>query len=120
MDLGTFQKYCLQKPGVSECFPFGEDTLVYKVMGKMFALTNITAIPLWVNLKCDPEKAVELRERYESVTPGYHMNKKYWNTIIFDNSIPDGEIFSWIDESYTLVAGNLKKSEKEKLTFLKK
>lgn len=120
MNLESFQKYCLQKPGVTECFPFNEDALVFKVMGKMFALTDITSIPLWINLKCDPEKAIDLRERYESVLPGYHMNKKYWNTIIVDNSIPDKEIKAWIDESYDLVVSGLKKSEKEVLASLQK
>lgn len=115
MNLETFRKYCLQKPGVTECFPFGEDTLVYKVMNKMFALTNLNSIPLWINLKCDPEKAVDLREKYESVTPGYHMNKKYWNTVIIDNSIPDKEIFAWIDDSYNLVINKQKKSDKKRL-----
>jgi predicted DNA-binding protein (MmcQ/YjbR family) len=104
-------------PGVTETFPFGNDTLVYKVMGKMFALATLSSIPLRINLKCDPEKAIELREKYESVLPGYHMNKTHWNSIVLDNTIPDKEIFNWIVESYKLVVSSLKKNEREKLNL---
>jgi len=82
--------------------PFGDDTLVYKVSGKIFILANLDG-DLTINLKCDPVFALELRERYTSVIPGYHMNKKYWNTIMIDGFIPDREIFEWIDHSYDLV-----------------
>ena len=98
--------HCLSKPGVTESFPFGEDTLVFKVKGKIFALANLEGDPT-VNLKCDPSKALELRERYASVIPGYHMNKKHWNTVLLDGTIPDREVFSWIDHSYNLVAGKI-------------
>ena len=91
--------------------PFGEETLVFKVMGKMFALTNINEFTS-VNLKAEPEKAVELRERYESVTPGYHMNKKHWNSVRIDGSIPDREIKGWIDDSYDLVVAKLTKKDR--------
>lgn len=94
--------------------PFGEETLVFKVMGKMFALTDITLFSS-VNLKTDPEKAVELRERYEAVTPGYHMNKKHWNTILMDGTVPDRELRVWIDESYELVVAKLTKKERSAL-----
>jgi predicted DNA-binding protein (MmcQ/YjbR family) len=87
---------------VTESFPFGDDTLVFKVNGKIFALANLDG-DLTVNLKCDPSLAIKLRERYVSVIPGYHMNKKHWNTVILDGSIPDKEVFAWIDHSYNQV-----------------
>ena len=102
MNIETLREHCISKPGVTEGFPFGEDTLVFKVKGKIFALANLGG-ELSLNLKCDPSFALELRERYSSVKPGYHMNKKHWNTIDLDGSIPDKEIFSWIDHSYSLV-----------------
>ncbi len=100
--------YCLLKPGVTGSFPFGEETLVFKVNGKIFALANLEG-DLSINLKCDPSLALELRERFTSVLPGYHMNKKHWNTILLDGSIPDREVFSWIDHSFELVSGKHKK-----------
>lgn len=106
MNLELFRNYCLQKEGVSEEFPFGPDTLVYKVMGKIFALTDLVLFET-VNLKCDPGKAVELRERYDSVQPGYHMNKRHWNTVALDGSLPDPLILSWVDDSYNLVVASL-------------
>jgi predicted DNA-binding protein (MmcQ/YjbR family) len=102
MNIEILREYCLNKPDVTEGFPFGEDTLVFKVRGKMFALFNLEG-DLTVNLKCDPVYAIELREKYPAVIPGYHMNKKYWNTVIIDGSIPDSELFKWIDLSYGLV-----------------
>lgn len=112
MDLEAVRKYCLKKKGVSETFPFGEDTPVYKVAGKMFILATMT-YPVSINIKCDPEKAVELREEYDAVTPGYHMSKLHWNTVSLDNSIPDKLIFSWIDDSYNLVVERLPKKDKK-------
>ena len=88
MHIETFREYCLSLHGTTEDFPFGKETLVFKVGGKIFALTHVDPFES-VNLKCDPEKAVELRERYPAVQPGYHMNKKHWNTVIMDGSIPD-------------------------------
>jgi predicted DNA-binding protein (MmcQ/YjbR family) len=102
MDIVTLREYCLSKKNVTEGLPFGEDTLVFKVKGKIFALANLDG-DLSVNLKCDPSYALELREKYRSVIPGYHMNKKHWNTILLDGSVPDKEVFSWIDHSYDLV-----------------
>ncbi len=119
MNIELIREYCLGKKGVTEEFPFDEDTLVLKVMGKMFLLASLEKIPLQINIKCSPEEVVELRERYEAVIPGYHMNKKHWNTVIIDNSIPPKNIFSWIDNSYNLVVSGLKKSEKEELKNLK-
>ena len=102
MNIEEIREYCLCKKGVTESLPFDEDTLVFKVQDKMFALASLEG-DLSINLKCNPEKAIELREQYPAVQPGYHMNKKHWNTIHSDGSIPDNEIFSWIDHSYNLV-----------------
>ena len=102
MNIEILREYCISKEDVTESFPFGDDTLVFKAAGKIFALVNLEG-DLSINLKCDPSLALELRERYPSVTPGYHMNKKHWNTILVDGSVPDKEIFSWIDHSYNLV-----------------
>ena len=102
MNIETLRDYCISKKGADESFPFGEDTLVFKVSGKIFALVNLDG-DLSINLKCDPALAIELRERYSSVTAGYHMNKKHWNTVLMDGSVPDKEIFSWIDHSYNLI-----------------
>src|SRR6185503_5399371 len=87
--------------------PFGPDTLVYKVGGKMFLLTSLDAEEFQFNVKCDPDKAVELREQYECVQPGYHMNKKHWNTITVDGSVSNSMLKEWIDDSYELVVGSL-------------
>jgi len=116
LDLETIRNYCLKKKGVTEELPFNENTPVYKVMGKMFLLASLS-YPSSINLKCDPEKAIDLRERYSSVTPGYHMNKTHWNTIILDDSVPNKEILNWIDDSYDLVAKGLKKDDRERLNL---
>lgn len=115
MNIEEIREYCLKKKGVTEEFPFDDETLVFKVMGKMFLLVSLEKVPLQINLKCDPEKAVELREQFESVQPGYHMSKKHWNTVIIDGSIPKKELFEWIDNSYELVVRGLKKSDIQKL-----
>jgi predicted DNA-binding protein (MmcQ/YjbR family) len=103
MNIEILRDYCISKADAEECFPFGDDTLVFKIDGKIFALAGLEGDPS-VNLKCDPEYALELRENYPCVQPGYHMNKKHWNTIILDGSVPDNLVFSWIDHSYDLVA----------------
>jgi predicted DNA-binding protein (MmcQ/YjbR family) len=89
MNIETIREYCLRKKGVSEEFPFNETTLVFKVMNKMFLLASLDSVPLSINLKCDPETAVELREKYDSVEPAFHMNKTHWNSVIIDRTIPD-------------------------------
>jgi predicted DNA-binding protein (MmcQ/YjbR family) len=104
MDIESLRDYCIALKGVEECFPFGDDTLVFKAGGKIFALVNLDGDQS-INLKCDPALALELRERHSSVIPGYHMNKKHWNTINLDGTVPDKEVFSWIDHSYELIAG---------------
>ena len=103
MNLESFRDHCLKKNGVTEEFPFGLDTLVFKVNGKMFALTNIESFES-INLKSLPEDVVQLREQFPAVQPGYHMNKKHWNTVSMDGSIADRLVKEWIDKSYELVA----------------
>jgi len=116
MDLAEFREYCLSKPRVTESTPFGEDVLVFKVAGKMFALAALDEIPVTVNLKCDPDWALELRDRYEQVRPGYHMNKKHWNTVEIDSGIPEEELRKMIDHSFELVVKNLPKAKRAKLS----
>lgn len=102
MNIEVLREYCISKRNVTESFPFGDDTLVFKTDGRIFALVNLEG-ELSINLKCDPVLAIELRERYSSIIPGYHMNKKHWNTVFLDGSVPDKEVFSWIDHSYDLI-----------------
>ena len=109
MDLAEFREYCLTKPSVTEGTPFGPDVLVFKVSGKMFALAALDELPTTVNLKCDPDLALDLRDRYEQVRPGYHMNKKHWNTVEIEHGIPDAELRKMIDHSYELVIKRLPK-----------
>lgn len=118
MNIEEFRDYCLSKKGVTEGFPFDETTLVFKVMDKMFALTD-TDDEFSINLKCDPEKAIELREQYpETVLPGYHMSKKHWNTIMVDGTLPDKLLIDWIDHSYDLIVSKLTKVKRQKLENL--
>ena len=114
MNIEAFREYCLNKKGVTEEFPFDETTLVFKVMGKMFALTDLEG-EFSINLKCDPDKAIDLREKYTAVNPGYHMNKQHWNTVSDDGSVTDDLLFSWIDDSYDLVVKKLPKKMLHKL-----
>jgi len=119
MDIEYFRKYCLSKAGVEECLPFDEHTLVFKLMGKMFALTSLVRQPLQVNLKCDPSRAIELRETYpEEIFPGFHMNKKHWNTIILEGDLGITFVKEMIDQSYDLVKKKLTKTLKEELCKL--
>ena len=114
MNPGSIREYCLQKKSVTEELPFNEDSPVYKVMGKIFAISRLTP-PYSINLKCDPEKAIELRERYDAVVPGYHMNKTHWNTIDLESNIQPKLIKEWIDHSYELVVNGLPKKDRGKL-----
>ncbi|MEM1136476.1 MAG: MmcQ/YjbR family DNA-binding protein [Bacteroidota bacterium] len=102
MDIEYFRNYCMKKAGVTEELPFDNQTLVFKVMGKMFALTDIDNFES-INLKCDPEEAIRLREKYDSVSPGYHMNKKHWNTITVNGDMDDATLCHWINHSYDRV-----------------
>ncbi|WP_421868963.1 MmcQ/YjbR family DNA-binding protein [Marinoscillum sp.] len=118
MNIEDYRDYCLAKPGVTEHFPFDEKVLVFKVMNKMFALTDVDTFSS-INLKCDPEVAVELRERYDgTVLPGYHMNKSHWNTIMMDGVLSDIELKKWIDHSYELIVLSLPKKLQEELKRL--
>ncbi len=117
MNIESLRDYCLSKPSATEELPFGPDILVFKIMGKIFALTSLNTENLSVNLKCDPEKAVQLREEYDCVRPGYHMNKKHWNTVTFDNSVKDSLIREWIDHSYETTINSLPKKLKAELGY---
>jgi len=112
MDFPTLRAYLAARPGASEDFPFGPTTLVAKVGGRMFALVFTGAEPLRVNLKCDPLKAEVLRGYYSAVLPGYHMNKRHWNTVVIDGSIPETELRAMIDDSYALVVKGLPRSRR--------
>ena len=113
MNIEDFREYCLAKPGVTEAFPFDEDTLVFKVGGKMFALASLAEFEKGIALKCDPEKAIQLREEFpEDITGAYHMNKLHWNSVKPTGKVPLMALHEWIDESYFLVYNKLSKSEK--------
>ncbi len=109
MDIEQLRDYCLTKADAEECFPFGPDTLVYKANGKIFLLASISKQPFQFNVKCDPEQAIDLREQYASVMPGYHMNKKWWNTVIIDGTLSTAMLKEFIDASYNLITKRKKK-----------
>lgn len=118
MNIEAFHAYCMAKKGVEETFPFDEQTLVFKVMGKMFALTGLEYADFRVNLKCDPDRAIELREQYPDIQPGWHMSKKHWNTVFFEQELEDRFLCELIDHSYDLVVKKFSKklrTEWEKL-----
>ena len=114
MNIEDLYQYCLQKKGATESFPFGEETLVFKVGGKLFLLTGLKEGNRF-NAKCDPDYAIELRERYDEIKPGYHMNKKHWNTVYMDGQLPVKLIRELIDHSYQLVFDTLPKATKEEI-----
>ena len=115
MDIESLREYCLRKKEVTEEFPFGDSTLVFKIRGKVFLLASLDRSPLQFNVKSDPDKAIEMRETYDSVKPGYHMNKKHWNTVLADGNIPVKKIRELIDDSYMLVIKSLPKKNQEGL-----
>lgn len=117
MNVEEFRNHCLSKKGVTEEFPFDNQTLVFKVIGKMFALCNIDNFKTF-NLKCDPEKSIELRELYSGIIPGWHMNKKHWNTGYPESDVPDNRQFEFMDHSHELVVMGLTKKLKEELKQL--
>ena len=117
MNIEELREYCISKKGVTESFPFDKVTLVFKVTNKMYALTNLDG-ELSINLKCDPDKVIRLREEYSSVLPGYHMNKKHWNTVMIDGSISTVLVKEWIDSSYDLVVLSLPKKLRDELKNL--
>lgn len=115
MTIEEIRDYCLNKKGVTEEFPFDEETLVFKVLGKVFLLTDINSVEISVNLKCEPELAIELRERYDSVKPGYHMNKKMWNTVTINGEFSDTDFYKMIDHSYDEVVKKMTKKLQQEL-----
>ena len=118
MNIEEFRTYCLSKKLVTESFPFDETTLVFKVADKMFALTGLDRQPTQVNLKCDPEKALQFREEYEDIIEGFHMSKKHWNTITIEGSISNELIVELINHSYDLVVKGMTKKKQKELGFI--
>lgn len=116
MILADFCAHCLSLPAVEETTPFGPDVIVYKVAGKMFALAIPDEVPPRVNLKCDPERALELRDRYEDILPGYHMNKRHWNTLNLGGRLTNALVRELIEHSYQLVVASLPKKVREQLS----
>ena len=116
MTLEKLRQYLLAKSGTTEELPFGPQALVFKVLGKMYALIAWEELPIYISLKCDPDRAVVLRDSYTAIEPAYHMNKKHWNMIRMDSSLNEGQIKELIDHSYDLVVKSLKKSERQQLT----
>ena len=115
MNIEELREYCISLPKVEETLPFGPDILVFQIGGKAFLLCGLDSNPIQFNVKCDPEKAVELRERYSFVIPGYHMNKKHWNTIIVEGQANRKQLEEWIKHSYEMVIKGLPKAEQKKL-----
>jgi predicted DNA-binding protein (MmcQ/YjbR family) len=107
---------CTAKPGSVEDYPFGDEVVVFKVVGKMFALVALGPAPGGVSLKCDPDLAVGLRRQYAAIAAGYHLSKRHWNTVTLDGSVPEDELFDLIDHSYELVVARLTKAERDKVT----
>jgi predicted DNA-binding protein (MmcQ/YjbR family) len=118
IELQWVLEHCREKRGITEDFPFDDRTLTVRVGGKIFMLTDIHSNPLRINLKCDPLTALDLRDEFDAVTPGYHMNKVHWNTVILDGSIPEDRVRWMIDHSYDLVFSKLKKKERERIENL--
>ena len=115
MEYQTLERCLLDRPETAKEFPFGPETAVFKVAGKVFALVPWQNDPLTINLKCDPDEAIALRDAYDAVQPGYHMNKEHWNTILLNDSLPEGLLLKMIDDSYRLVVAGLRKVDRDKL-----
>jgi predicted DNA-binding protein (MmcQ/YjbR family) len=120
LTLEVIKEYCLAKPGSSAGYPFGEGTLVFKVLDRMYALCSEDERPLRINLKCDPDDALALRAQYSAIIPGYHMNKKHWNSLIMDGSLQDSLVFELIDHSYQLVISKMSQAKQRKLKSIEK
>lgn len=119
MNIEEFRNYCIAKKGVTESFPFDEHTLVFKVMNKMFAVCGLERTPTQVNLKCDPERAISLREEYDGlIIPGWHMNKHHWNTVMIEDALPSKLVTELIDHSYGLIVASLTKKLQAELAAL--
>ena len=115
MKAAALRRWCLARPGVTEEFPFDEHTSVFKVGGKMFALGSLRALPLRVSVKCDPAVAEQLRATYSAIVPGYHLNKRHWNTITLDGSLPDAMVVGMLEDSYDLVVAGLPRATRKEL-----
>jgi len=115
MNIEIFRDYCLNKKAVTESFPFDEETLVFKVGSKIFALTSLDSNPFSANLKCEPERALQLREQHDIITPGFHMSKKHWNTVVMDGRLSNEFVFELIDHSYDLVVKGMTKKQRVEL-----
>ncbi len=113
MDIESLRDYCLSLPLATECFPFDDTTLVFKIAGRMFLFTSLDRTELMANVKCDPDYALELRDAYSEVVPGYHCNKKYWNSIFITPSLPDRLVREWVLHSYCEVVKRLNRKERE-------
>jgi predicted DNA-binding protein (MmcQ/YjbR family) len=118
MNIEEFRDYCLSRKHVTECFPFDESTLVFKVADKMFALSGLEHQPSTVNLKCDPERSIELRDEFSDIIEGFHMSKKHWNTVKIEGGLPTKFIKGLIDHSYNLVVKGMTKKKQKELGFL--
>ncbi|MCF8257036.1 MAG: MmcQ/YjbR family DNA-binding protein [Flavobacteriales bacterium] len=118
MNIEELRNYCLSLKGVEETLPFGPETLVYKVMGKVFALVSMDEFPLRCNVKCQPDHVDQLRENYTGVIPGYHMNKQHWNTLVFDGSFTEDDAKRWVLDSYDLIVDGLPKRIRTELRSL--
>ena len=118
MNIEVLRSYCLSKKATTEEFPFDEHTLVYKVMGKIYAITSLNREEIWVNLKCDPDKAILLRDEYDDIIPGYHMNKRHWNTVYTERGLDDKTIYDLIDHSYDLIIEGLPKKLRAEWSLL--
>ena len=115
MNAPELRDWCLQHEGAFEDFPFTAEHSVFKVDGKMFAISALEREPLEVSVKCEPELAVELRNSYPAIRPGYHLNKRHWNTVALDGSVPDNEVLELVDHSYDLVLAGLTRAQRDKL-----
>lgn len=118
MHIDDLRDLCLSLKGVEETLPFGPDNLVFKVMGKIFCIIAMDEVPMRCNVKCNPETALALREQYTGVLGGYHMDKKHWNTLVFDGTLPEGLVRQWVTDSHGLVAGSLPKRLRDELRSL--
>ena len=116
LDRDALRAHCLAQPGAFEDFPFGPDAAVYKVAGKMFALIPASAEPPSISLKCDPVRAVMLRDTFAAITPGYHLNKKHWNSVRIDGTVPDDDVLELIEHAYALVVAGLTRKQRETLS----
>jgi predicted DNA-binding protein (MmcQ/YjbR family) len=115
VNAAALRRYCLARPGAEETFPFGPETSVFKVGGKLFAISGLRSEPLRVSLKCEPDLARGLRATHPAIQPGYHLNKRHWNTVVLDGSLPDSMVEDMIEDSYDLIVAKLPRATRERL-----